>query len=119
VEVDMYLGQDGSAIVCDGDVAIGGDEDLVETARTERGADDAGDGLCGENVGFDSLVSVLSLLLALVSYDDEGAAVLVFGDLGWREDSGQSCSEVGVGRMNWKVPLDISSSVGHVSKGSI
>lgn len=28
---------------------------------------------------------MLSLLLSLVSYDDEGAAVLVFGDLGWRE----------------------------------
>jgi hypothetical protein len=80
--MSVYLGQDGSAVVCDGDVAIGRDEDLVETARTERGADDAGDGLCGEDVGFDGLVSVLSLLLALVSYNDEGAAILVFGDLG-------------------------------------
>ena len=82
-----YLGQDSSAVVCDGDVAIRGNEDLVETARAEGGADNAGDGLCGENVRLDSVVSVLSLLLALVSYNDEGAAVFVFGDLGWGEDS--------------------------------
>ena len=78
----MYLGQDSSAIVCDGDVAIRGDEDLVETARAERGTDNTSDGLCGENVRLDSLVAVLSLLLSLISYNDEGAAVLVFGDLG-------------------------------------
>ena len=80
--VDRYLGQYGSAIVGDGNVAIGGNEDLVETTGTERSADDAGDRLCGEDVRLDGFVSVLSLLLALVSYNDEGAAILVFGDLG-------------------------------------
>jgi hypothetical protein len=81
-EVRVYLGQNGSAIVGDSDVAVRGDEDLVETARTERSADDTCDGLCGENVGLDSFVSVLSLLLALVSHNDDGTAVFVLGDLG-------------------------------------
>ena len=46
----MYLVQNSSAIVCDGNVTIRGDEDLVETARAERGADDTGDRLCGKDV---------------------------------------------------------------------
>jgi hypothetical protein len=78
----VYLGQNSSAIVGDSDVAVGGDEDFVETARTKRSADNTCDGLCGENVGLDSFVSVLSLLLALVSHNDDGAAIFVLGDLG-------------------------------------
>ena len=80
--VDRHLRKDCSAVVGDGDVAIGRNKNLVETTRTERGAHNTSDRLCSEDVGFDGLVSVLSLLLALVSYNNEGAAVLVFGDLG-------------------------------------
>lgn len=80
--VDKHLRKDSSAVVGDGDVAIGRNKDLIETTRTERSAHNTSNRLCGENVRFDGLVSVLSLLLTLVSYDNERAAVLIFGDLG-------------------------------------
>lgn len=38
--LDLHLGEDGRAVVGDGDVAVGGDEDLVEPARAERRLDD-------------------------------------------------------------------------------
>lgn len=78
---DLHLAHDGGAIVGDGDVAVGGDEDLVEAAGTEGGADDGGDGAGGEDVGFDGFGAVGALLLALVADDDEGAAGFVLGDL--------------------------------------
>ena len=28
---DLHLAEDGCAVVCDGDVPVGGDEDFVET----------------------------------------------------------------------------------------
>lgn len=62
---NVHLLQNGCAVVGDCDVAIGGDEDLVEAARAEGALDDVCDGTSGENVRFDSLVAVLSLLLAL------------------------------------------------------
>lgn len=37
---DLHLAQDGRSIVGNGDIAVGGDEDLVETAGAEGGFDD-------------------------------------------------------------------------------
>lgn len=75
---DVHLTQDGSAIISDGDIAIGGDEDLVEPTRAERGLDDVGDGAGGEDVVFDGVDAVCAGFPALVSHDDEGAALFVF-----------------------------------------
>jgi hypothetical protein len=82
VVCDFHLGHDGGAIVGDGDVAIRGDEDLVETSRAEGGLDDGGDGAGGEDVGFDGFDAVRALLPALIADDDEGAALFVFCYLG-------------------------------------
>jgi len=62
---DVHLLEDGCAVVGDRDVAIGGDQNLVEATGTERALDDVCDGASGEDMRLDSLVAVLSLLLAL------------------------------------------------------
>jgi hypothetical protein len=85
VVADFHLGEDGSAIVGNCNVAVGRDEDLVQTAGPERGFNDRGDGAGGLNVLLDSFCSVCSLLLALITYNDEGSAGLVLGDLRWEE----------------------------------
>lgn len=80
---DFHLGEDGGAVICDGDVAVGGDEDLVQTARAlrvvsqraappwvgayQRCLDQVRDCLGGQNVRLDRLVAVLPLLLALAA----------------------------------------------------
>lgn len=43
---DLHLAQDGGTIVRDGDVSVGGDEDLIQTTGAQRGADDLSDRLC-------------------------------------------------------------------------
>ena len=65
--LDLHLAEDGRAIVCDGDVAVWGDEDFVETCNadvdvigrrrdggrtswSERRADDVCDCPCCEDV---------------------------------------------------------------------
>ena len=62
---DLHFLQNGRAIVCYCDVAVRGDDDLVEAARPEGGLDDVRDGAGGENVGLDSFAAKLALLLAL------------------------------------------------------
>ena len=75
---DLHLAHDGRAIIRYCNIAIGGYEDLVEAARTKRGFDDRGDGAGGDDVGFDCFDAVGAFLLALISDDDEGSAVLAF-----------------------------------------
>lgn len=48
--MNKHLRKDSSAVIGDGDVAIGRDKDLVETTRTERSAHNTSDRLCSENV---------------------------------------------------------------------
>lgn len=62
---DFHLLQDGGTVVCDCDVSIGGDEDLVEATGSKGALDDVCDRSCGENVRLDGLVAKLPLLLAL------------------------------------------------------
>jgi hypothetical protein len=50
VVADLHLLKNGSAIVCDCDIAVGGDEDLVETAGAQRALDEVRDGSCGEDM---------------------------------------------------------------------
>jgi hypothetical protein len=69
--LDLHLAEDGRAIVCDGDVAVGGDENLVETSRAEGRADDVCDGPRGEDVGLrvgervDRRVTVRTLMASM------------------------------------------------------
>jgi hypothetical protein len=81
---NLHLGENGGAVVRYGDIAIGGDEDLVESAGAlpesvpvsifpspesyiayKRCLNEVGDCLCGQNVRLDGLVAMLPLLLAL------------------------------------------------------
>jgi hypothetical protein len=46
----FHLLQDSSTIVCDCNIAIGGDENLVEATGAERALDEVRNGSGGENV---------------------------------------------------------------------
>lgn len=142
---DLHLLQDGGAIVGDCDIAVGGDENLVETARTEGSLDKVGDGAGGEDVRLDSFVAVLTLLLALaerkgkllvivlggqhhgdgrgqgemdrdiLSDDDEGPTLLILRHHSWSSQY----KPIGTAASNWApIPLDISRSKLLVSRGS-
>lgn len=80
--VGSNLGENSCAIVGDGDIAVGGDQNLVQATRTlalslgfvvsidpgdphQRRLDDVGHCLGGNNVRFDGLGTMLSLLLSL------------------------------------------------------
>jgi hypothetical protein len=41
--LDLHLTEDRRSVVGHGDIAIGGDEDLVQSSGSERGFDDVGD----------------------------------------------------------------------------
>jgi hypothetical protein len=73
---DLHLRHDGRPIIRYCDIAIGGYEDLVQPARTEGGFHDRGDSSGGDDVGFDGFDAVGTFLLALISDDDEGSAIL-------------------------------------------
>lgn len=64
---DLHLLQNRSSIVCYRDIAVGGDEDLVETTGTQRGLDNICDCSCGKDVGLDSFVAKLASLLPLTA----------------------------------------------------
>lgn len=66
-------------MITDGDVAVGGLEHLVHALGAERGAEDAGDGLAGGDVGLLGVEAAQPRLLLLLTQDDEGAAELVEG----------------------------------------
>lgn len=86
---DFHLLQDRRTIVRDCDVAVGGDEDLVEAAGTERALDDVGDRPRGEDVVLDGLVAVLTLLLALAvqggQWEGDKAGGPLLKGRGWHE----------------------------------
>lgn len=64
---NLHLLHNRGAVVRDRNVAIGGNEDLIETAGSKRGLDDVGHSSRGEDVGFDGLVAVLALLPPLTA----------------------------------------------------
>jgi hypothetical protein len=95
---NLHLLEDSSAIVRHGDISVGGNENLVESARAKRRLDNICDGTGGENMRFDGFVAKLALLLALtkkrmlgelkstvksvivinvLSDDNEGASLLI------------------------------------------
>ena len=80
---NLHLGKDRGAVVCDSDVSVRRDEDLVQSSRSldvvsqcsnflesnnsayQRALDKVRDGLGRQNVGLDRIVAVLPRLLAL------------------------------------------------------
>lgn len=61
----------GETNLTDGDVPVGALKHLVHAFGAERGAEDAGDGLSGGDVGLLSIqTSQPSLLLLLLEYDE-------------------------------------------------
>jgi hypothetical protein len=65
VVADFHLLENGRAVVRYRDIAIGGNEDLVETARSEGGLDNVCDRSGSKNVRLNGLVAELALLLPL------------------------------------------------------
>jgi len=64
---DLHLLQNRGTVVGDCDVAVGGDENLVEAAGSEGALDDIRYCARGEDVCLDCFVAELSLLLSLTS----------------------------------------------------
>lgn len=92
---DLHLLQNGCAIVCYCDVAVGGNEDLVEAARPKGGLDDVRNGTGGEDVRLDGFAAELALLLALAG--DGGVSWMGAGHGGRKTHSlttikGRPCS---------------------------
>lgn len=84
IGVKSHLGENGRAIIGNSDIAVGRDEDFIQATRTleqsmrsahtidsaepyQRGLDNVGHCLGSNNVRFDSLGAMLSLLLPLTS----------------------------------------------------
>ena len=85
---DFHAVHDGSPIVGDGDVSVGGYEDFVHSFGTEGGSHDLGDGFGCDDVGFGGLEAFHSRLCLLLFQDDEGASVFICESLslvGWRK----------------------------------
>lgn len=88
--VTTNLRQNGSSIICDSNITIRGNQNLIETAGTlerqldtvrmpqrpsyQRSLDDVGNGLGRDNVRLNGLGAVLSLFLALAEQESLSAA---------------------------------------------
>ena len=64
---DLHLLQNRGTVVRDCDIAVGGDEDLVEAAGAEGALDDVGYCAGGQDMCFDGLVAELPLLGSLTT----------------------------------------------------
>ena len=74
--INIHLLKNSSTIVCNSDFTIGINNHLIHALRTERSAEDVGDGLGSEDVGLVSFSTTEALLLTLVTENDEGLTSL-------------------------------------------
>ena len=93
---DFHLGEDCCAIVGYCYVAVGGDEDFVETAGAETGFDDGGDCSGGDYVVFYCFEAVCAGFFALIADDYEGPAGFVFRYLGCGGCVSEVCRKFGL-----------------------
>jgi len=77
--LDLHPAEDRRTVVRHCDVAVRGDEDLVEPSRAQTCPHDLGDSAGGENVRLDRLDAMRARLAALVADDNERPAVLILG----------------------------------------
>jgi hypothetical protein len=62
---DLHLLQNRRSVVRNGNVAVGGYQDLVETSGAEGSLDNVRNRACGKDMGLDSFIAKLTSLLPL------------------------------------------------------